>query len=97
VTTADESLTIRERCGKGGCAALVSKPFSTEIILDVLASMARPSCLTNQHSTSRFRDAIQLSLDRAERCTGWICERHPHQPWPHEDDGDRKALRSCNY
>jgi FixJ family two-component response regulator len=43
VTTADRTQAIRERAQQAGCAAFVWKPFSGETILDVLASMARPS------------------------------------------------------
>jgi len=42
VTTADGAQRTRKRAEQGGCAAFLPKPFSGDVILSLLASMARP-------------------------------------------------------
>ena len=43
VTTGDRADVIREQARQAGCAAFLWKPFSAEIILGLLASIARQS------------------------------------------------------
>ena len=55
-------------------------------------SRNRPDCCPTRSWSSSYAVRTMLS-DRSEKgchcASGWICEQHPDQPWPHDDCAGR--------